>query len=263
MNRRVVLLVFFSFLWAREEPVPQDTSSVQDSISIQPTIYAVVVMSSQPLNEYASTVEAPVLLDTLLDMPGEELMLIGVTGSTEVIPTEKVIAAMAGVAGENELCKDRYCVRQVAKELEIDKILLVDLSKIKASTGLGGEVTFSGSLVLSVVFLGGGVDFNTGEKIELLVTEKTYPRKLKGDWEELAVRVRSRTWRLMSDTPPEGRFPPEPFSFELSDLLLFIEDSPEMAILIGMGVLAGLVGGYLLVTRPPPIGDPPPFPETL
>ncbi len=263
MNRRVVLLVFFSFLWAQEEPAPQDTSSVQDSISIQPTIYAVVVMSSQPLNEYASTVEAPVLLDTLLDMPGEELMLIGVTGSTEVIPTEKVIAAMAGVAGENELCKDRYCVRQVAKELEIDKILLVDLSKMKASTGLGGEVTFSGSLVLSLTFLGVGMDMETGEEVELLVTEKTYPRKLKGDWEELAVRVRSRTWRLMSDTPPEGRFPPEPFSFELSDLLLFIEDSPEMAILIGMGVLAGLVGGYLLVTRPPPIGDPPPFPETL
>ena len=84
MNRSVFVLVFFSFLWAQEEPAPQDTSSVQDSISIQPTIYAVVVMSSQPLNEYASTVEAPVLLDTLLDMPGEELMLIGVTGSTDL-----------------------------------------------------------------------------------------------------------------------------------------------------------------------------------
>ena len=257
MNRSVVLLLFFSFLWAQEQTAPQDT------LVVEKTTYAVVVMSSQPLNEFASTVEAPVLLDTLLDMPAEELMLIDTSGSTAVIPTEKVLAAMAEVAGENELCKDRYCVRQVAKELEIDKILLVDLSEIKASTGLGGKVSFSGRLVLSVVFLGGGVDFNTGEKIELLMTENTYPRKLKGDWEELAVRVRSRTWHLMSAEAPEGRFPPELVKFELSDLLLFIEDSPEMAILIGMGVLAGLVGGYVLVTRPPPIGNPPPFPETL
>ncbi len=263
MNRSVVLLVFFSFLWAQEEPAPQDTSAVQDSISIQPTIYAVVVMSSQPLNDYVSTVEAPVFLDTLLDMPAEELMLIGATGSAEVIPTEKVIAAMAGVAGENELCKDRYCVRQVAKELEIDKILLVDLSEMKASTGQGGEVTFSGTLVLSLTFLGVGVDIETGEEVELLVTEKTYPRKLKGDWEELAVRVRSRTWRLMSDTPPEGRFPPEPFSFQLSDLLFFIQDSPEIVIIIGIGILSGMVGGYALASRPPVIGNPPPYPETM
>ena len=257
MNCSVVLLLFFSFLWAQEQTAPQDT------LVVEKTTYAVVVMSSQPLNEYASTVEAPVLLDTLLDMPAEELMLIGATGSTEVIPTEKVLAVMAVVAGKNELCKDRYCVRQVAKELEMDKILLVDLSELRASTGLGGKVSFSGRLVLSVVFLGGGVDFNTGENVELLVTEKTYPRKLKGDWEELAVRVRSRTWRLMSDTPPEGRFPPEPFTFELSELLLFIEDSPEIAILIGIGILSGLVGGYMLASRPPVIGNPPPFPETL
>ena len=99
--------------------------------------------------------------------------------------------------------------------------------------------------------------------MELLITEKTYPKKLEGDWEELAVRIRSRTWRLMSAEEPEGRFPPEPFTFELSDFLLFIEDSPEIAILIGMGVLAGLVGGYMLASRPPVIGNPPPFPETL
>ena len=257
MNRSVVLLLFFSFLWAQEQTAPQDT------LVVEKTTYAVVVMSSQPLNEFASTVEAPVLLDTLLDMPGEELMLIGVTGSTEVIPTEKVLFVMAVVAGENELCKDRYCVRQVAKELEIDKILLVDLSEMKASTGQGGEVTFSGTLVLSLTFLGVGVDIETGEEVELLVTEKTYPRKLKGDWEELAVRVRSRTWRLMSDTPPEGRFPPEPFSFQLSDLLFFIQDSPEIAIIIGIGILSGMVGGYALASRPPVIGNPPPYPETM
>ena len=67
----------------------------------------------------------------------------------------------------------------------------------------------------------------------------------------------------MSDTPPEGRLPPEPFTFELSELLLFIEDSPEIAILIGIGILSGLVGGYMLASRPPVIGNPPPFPETL
>ena len=154
MSRSVVFLSFLSFLWAQEEPATQDTSAVQDSVSIQPTIYAVVAMSSQPLNDYVGTVEAPVLLDTLLDMPAEELMLIGATGSTEVIPTEKVIAAMAGVAGEDELCKDRYCARQVGNDLGMDKILLVDLSKVKANTGLDGEVNYSGSLVLSLTFLG-------------------------------------------------------------------------------------------------------------
>lgn len=263
MSRSVVFLSFLSFLWAQEEPTTQDTSAVQDSVSIQPTIYAVVVMSSQPLNDYAGTVEAPVLLDTLLDMPAEELMLIGATGSAEVIPTEKVMAAMAVVVGEDEICEDHDCARQVGNDLGMDKILLVDLSKVKASTGLDGEVTYSGSLVLSLTFLGRGVDIETGEEVELLVTEKTYSSKLKGGWEEFAVRVRSRTWRLMSDTPPEGRFPPEPFSFELSDLLLFIQDSPEIAILLGIGVLASLVGGYALASRPPVIGDPPPYPDTL
>ena len=253
MNRRVVLLAFFSFLWAQEQPAPQDT------ISIQAISYAVVIQGIQPI----STIEALVLLDTLLDMPAEELLQIDTSGNTTVIPTEKVMSVMDSVAGENKFCEDRYCARMVAKELDVDKIILVDISEIEVESGPDLESSFSGNLILSVAYVGVGTDIKSGEDVELLITEKTYPKKLEGDWEELAVRIRSRTWHLMSAEPPEGRFPPELVKFELSDLLLFIEDSPEMAILIGMGVLAGLVGGYLLVTRPPPIGDPPPFPETL
>ena len=253
----VAPLLFFTLLRAQESPLPQDT------VSVERATYAVVVMRSQSITNFTSTVEAPVLLDTLLDMPAEELLLIDTTGNTSVIPTERILSVMTEIAGENEFCKDHYCVRMVAKELEADKIILVDLSKLKSSRGLGGGANFSGTLILSIAFLGVGKDINTGEDIELLVTEKTYPRKLKGDWEELVIRMRSRTWRLMSAKAPEGRFPPESFTFELSALLAFIEDSPEIAILIGVGILSGLVGGYVLASRPPVIGDPPPYPETM
>ena len=259
MNRSVALPLFFIFLWAQEPLSQQDTSAVQDTISIQAISYAVVIQGIQPI----STIEALVLLDTLLDMPAEELLQIDTSGNTTVIPTEKVMSVMDSVAGENKFCEDRYCARLVAKELEVDKIILVDISEIEVESGPDLESSFSGNLILSVAYVGVGTDINTGENMELLITERTYPKKLEGDWEELAVRIRSRTWHLMSAEAPEGRFPPELVKFELSDLLLFIEDSPEMAILIGMGVLAGLAGGYFLVTRPPPIGDPPPFPETL
>lgn len=252
-----IFLLFFTLLIAQEPPSPQDT------VSVEKATYAVVVMRSQLITNFANTVEVPVLLDTLLDMPTEELFLIDTTGNTSVIPTERIVSVMTEIAGENEFCEDRYCVRMVAKELGADKIILVDLSQLKSIIGLDGGANFSGTLILSITFLGKGVDIDTGEEVELLVTEKTYPRKLKGDWEELAIRMRSRTWRLMSAKAPEGRFPPESFSFELSALLAFIEDSPEIAILIGVGILSGLVGGYVLASRPPVIGDPPPYPESM
>ena len=78
MNRSVVLLAFYSFLWAQKQPAPQDT------ISIQAISYAVVIQGIQPI----STIEASVLLDTLLDMPAEELLQIDTSGNTTVIPTE-------------------------------------------------------------------------------------------------------------------------------------------------------------------------------
>ena len=253
----IAFLLFFSFLWAQEPPAAQDT------LTAQPITYAVVIMSSEPLSRFFNRLEAPIILDTLLDMPAEELMLIDTTGNTSVVSTERVLSAMAKVVGEDEVCADRLCVSQVAKQLEMDKIILVDLSQLKVKTGLDAQAFFSGRLLLSVTFLGVGTNIDTGEEVELLLTESTFPKKLKGNWDELAIRIRSRTWRLLSATPPEGRFPPEPVTFELSQLLLFFEDSPVAVTIVGGGILSGLVVGYMLATRPPVIGNPPPYPETL
>ena len=85
---------------------------------------------------------------------------------------------------------------------------------------------------------------------------------MKGDLEELMVRIRSRIWVLMEKTPPEERFPPEPFTFEVSQLILYIENSPAL-INVALGVLlASALSAYLL-NRPPVIGDPPPYPEIM
>ena len=89
----VAPLLFFTLLRAQESPLPQDT------VSVERATYAVVVMRSQSITNFTSTVEAPVLLDTLLDMPAEELLLIDTTGNTSVIPTEKILSVMTEIAG--------------------------------------------------------------------------------------------------------------------------------------------------------------------
>ena len=97
-----------------------------------------------------------------------------------------------------------------------------------------------------------------------MMTERTFSKKMKGDLEELMVRIRSRTWFLMEKTPSEERFPPEPFTFEMSQLIIFFQDSPDFAMLVALSILFGLAGGYYLATRPPLIdGEPPPYPETI
>lgn len=249
----IVILLFVITLQGQEENVVQDST----------VTYGVILMTSQPMSDFTNSIEAPLLLDTLMDMPAEELMLIDTIGATSLISTETVLAAMVEVAGENEFCKDESCVVEVASRIQSDKIFLVDLSQVKAKSVGGGKISFSGILTLSLTYLGVGRDIDTEGEIALLVTEKTLSKKIKGDWDEFAVRVRSRTWLLMSVDPPEGRFPPEPVTFELSQLLLFFEASPVLAILVGVGLLSGLVVGYVVATRPPVIGSPPPYPESM
>jgi len=161
-------------------------------------------------------------------------------------------------------CQDNYCVRQVAELISMDKIILIDLSSIKAEATLGEFKNFSGKLTLSLGELGFGKDIDTGQDISIMMTERTFSKKMKGDLEELMVRIRSRTWFLMEKTPSEERFPPEPFTFEMSQLIIFFQDSPDFAMLVALSILFGLAGGYYLATRPPLIGgEPPPYPETI
>ena len=260
----IVLLLFFSTLKGQEESTVQDSialkgqeeSTVQDSI----TTYGVVVMDMRHMSDVANEVELQSLINSFIDAASEELEAMDSLGVARVIPTDELVSAIFQVTEDGLGCQDNYCVRQVAELISMDKIILIDLSEIKAEATLGQFQNFSGKLTLSLGELGLGKDIDTGQDISIMMTERTFSKKLKGDLEELMVRIRSRTWVLMEKTPPEERFPPEPFTFEISQLILYIENSPAL-INIALGVLfVSALSAYLL-SRPPVIGDPPSYPE--
>ena len=250
----IVLLLFFSTLKGQEE------STVQDSI----ITYGVVVMDMRHMSDVANEVELQSLISSFIDAASEELEAMDSLGVARVIPTDEMVSAIFQVTEDGLGCQDNYCVRQVAELISMDKIILIDLSEIKAEATLGQFQNFSGKLTLSLGELGLGKDIDTGQDISIMMTERTFSKKMKGDLEELMVRIRSRTWFLMEKTPSEERFPPEPFTFEMSQLIIFFQDSPDFAMLVALSILFGLAGGYYLATRPPLIdGEPPPYPETI
>ena len=246
----IVVLLFIATLKGQEE------STVQEST----ITYGVVVMDMRHMSDVANEVELQSLISSFIDGASEELEAMDSLGVARVIPTDEMVSAIFQVTEDGLGCQDNYCVRQVAELISMDKIILIDLSGIKVKATLGEFQNFSGKLALSLGELGLGKDIDTGQDISIMMTERTFSKKMKGDLEELMVRIRSRTWFLMEKTPTEERFPPEPFTFEISQLILYIENSPAL-INVALGVLlASALSAYLL-SRPPVIGDPPSYPE--
>ena len=174
-----------------------------------------------------------------------EIIASDTTGTRQVLRSEDMEDTMKEFDPDGLTCPEADCVEEVAKNLSITRLILIELDRIKFSGNEKNRLKVSGTLGMSLV----NVEIVAGTDVVIMLTENSIDTKIRGNFKELITAIKVNTWALFGSEPPEERFSEEDvlstketFSQKIAP---YVSDQRFM---LTISVAAGLlIGGAIFV----------------